>query len=115
MRSDLVALFCFPKSCVFALVCIGLVNDASVPGRLVLVKLGSSCLVRSGRLWFGSLCFTLDWSPVVFLVSLISYSLVWLNLVCAVCCAVSNAVAFLNMLGVAALFGLVCLVCNRGH
>ena len=46
--------------------------------------------------------------------------MVWFKLVCAVCCAraglvkqhitVSNAVAFLNMLGVATPFGLVCLV-----
>ena len=75
VRSDLVALFCFPKSCVFALVCIGLVEAA-------LFQAGVSV-----PFWFGPLCFTLDWSAVVFLVSLFSYSLVWFKLVCAVCCA----------------------------
>ena len=54
---------------------------------------------------------------MVFLVSLFSYSLVWFMLVCAVCRARAGlvkqhdrGVAFLNMLGVATLFDLACLL-----
>ena len=46
-----------------------------------------SCLVRSGLFWCCPLCFTLDWSALVFLVGLFLYSLVWFKLVCPICCA----------------------------
>ena len=70
-----------------------------------------SCLVRSGLFWFGPLCFTLDWSALVFLVTVVCSSTASFGLSLSVLfavlaldwssnmIAVSNAVAFLNIVG----------------
>ena len=63
VRSDLVALFCFPTSWVFALVCIGLVNDAllqaglfSLSSVLSFVVLEETVLVWSTLLYIRLVC-----------------------------------------------------------
>ena len=104
VRSDLVALFCFPKSCVFALVCIGLVNDALLQAGLFSLSSVLSCSLWSVLVWSTPLHSRLVCSGCVG--RLFLYSFVMSELVCPVCYAsagfnrsgnmvvISNAVAF---------------------